>query len=415
MHSKGLTFYNVLFICICLGTGAVFSACGVDYKFGGDLDPYADCFDQTWSAYDSIGCKERRCSLDAGAPGDNCDDGGASSSGSSARCGGPCVPNEPDGFDSPQPVYVGPSKPWPHGDDCPSNVGSFGDLRYTDLSIPSPGCPACICGPIEGSCSPTPDIVLNADLCNTPLVSTTDFNGPAGWDGSCTTTNAVPANLECPPNSGIPCAQSIVTSALPAPVDGCKSIPLPVPNATSDRPWWKHVVLSCSATARADGCEESASHQCFPSLPNEDGWRYCVRRKDVGVFSCPEFSDYGEQVLAYLHDAYTDTRTCTECTCEASGGKCFGTLRVYKDDTCSTNELLSDMLTSDGPNCSNFFPPGDALSSKEITDLQYVPGNCTPKGGEPVGSVEFVTTPQNGMPEPVYTWCCMPSSESKKM
>lgn len=198
-------------------------------------------------------------------------------------------------------------------------------------------------------------------------------------------------------------------------MQGCKPIPLPVPKATSDKPRWDHVVLSCSSTGRADGCEESASHQCLPSLPEEDGWRYCVRHKDVGVFSCPEFSAYTEQVLAYLEDAYTDTRTCSECTCDASGGKCFGTLRVYKDDTCSTNESVSLMLSSDWLNCSNIALQGDALSSKEITDLQYVPGNCTPKGGEPVGSVEFVTTPQMGMPEPVVTWCCMPSSESKKM
>ncbi len=409
MRSKGLTIRNVLFAVVAAFT---FSACGVNYEFGGDIDDAYACLTPTYSDYHAPICVTWRCKTGRGIPEDKCPDAGSSEDGgSSARCSGKCVSNAPDGFADPQAVYVGSSKLWPHQDDCPTNVGSFGDLRYTDLLIPSPGCPACICGPIEGSCSPTPDILLNADLCNTALVSTTSFDGPANWDGSCTTANAVTANLECPPGSGIPCTQSIVTSPLPAPVHGCEPIPLPVPSATGDKPAWKNVVLSCSSTTRDEGCTESASQQCFPSLPKEPGWRYCVRREEKGVFACPEFSDFKEQVLAFLHDSYTDTRACTECTCEASGGTCFGTLRVYSDDTCSTNEVVAHMMSSDGPNCSNFFPPGEALSSKEITDLVYVPGACAPKGGEPVGSVEFVTTPQFPMHEPVFTWCCMPSTQ----
>jgi hypothetical protein len=73
------------------------------------------------------------------------------------------------------------------------------------------------------------------------------------------------------------------------------------------------------------------------------------------------------------------------------------------------------MLGSDGPNCQNFFPPGEALSSKEITDLVYVPGTCVPKGGEPVGGVEFVTKPKFDGHEPVFTWCCMTKPEADAM
>jgi hypothetical protein len=417
MKSKGLTIRSALLFAASIATTVcTFAACGVNYEFGGDLSDAYPCDDPTYSDYHDDGCVVWRCESGNAIPEDNCPDAGsAQDAGSSARCSGPCVKNAPDGFYAPQAVYVGPSKLWPHEDDCPANVGAFGDLRYTDLRIPSPGCPACICGAIEGSCSPTPDIALNADLCNTPLVSTTNFGGPTNWDGSCSPANAVPANLECPPGSGIPCAQSIVTSPLPAPIQGCKPIPLPVPNATGDKPGWKNVVLSCNSTFKAEGCAEFASQQCFPPLPTESGWSYCVRRKEKGVYSCPDFSDFKHQVLAYLYDSYTDTRACTECTCEASGGTCFGTLRVYKDDTCSTNELLADMLSSDGPACSNFFPPGEALSSKEITDLVYVPGACAPKGGEPVGSVELVTKPQFDEHEPVFTWCCITKPDAESM
>ncbi len=423
MRSKGLTIRNALLLMASLAACAsMFAACGVNYEWGGVIHEPFLCDDTTYSDYHSPMCVDDRCKTGRALPTDKCTDAGSSEDGglsqdggSSARCSGKCVPNAPDGFDDPQALYVGPSKPWPHDDDCPASVGSFGDLRYTDLLIPSPGCPACICGPIEGSCSPTPEIFLNADLCNTALLSTTNFGGPPNWTGACTMTNAVPANLECPPGSGIPCAQSIVTSPLPAPVDGCKPIPLPVPKATGDKVAWKNVVLSCSSTVKSDECTDGSSQQCFPSLPGEPGWSYCVRRKTTGVFECPKFSDFPEQVLAFTHDSFTDTRACTECTCEASGGTCFGTLRVYADDACSTNESLSLMLGSDGPNCQNFFPPGEALSSKEITDLVYVPGACAPKGGEPVGGVEFVTKPQFDGHEPVFTWCCMTKPEADAM
>lgn len=386
--------------------GFASTACGPTWDWSGNA---LNCRDPNDPSYKDPLCGDH----DAGSDG-SAEEGGSSSSssGSSARCSGTCVPNAPDGFSAPQPVYVGLSKPWPPEDDCPANVGSFGDLRYTGLAIPSPGCPACICGPIEGSCSPTPEIVLNANLCNSAIVAVTNFSGPANWDGSCTMTNAVPADLECPPGSGIPCAQSIVTSPLPAPIDGCEPIPLPVPKATSDKPWWKNVVVSCSPTATAEGCVDQASHQCLPGLPSEPVWRYCVRRVTAGVYECPSASAFKTQVLAHLYDSYIDTRACTECTCVPSGGTCFGTLRVYKDDTCSTNELSSLMVSSDWPNCSNLVLPGEALSSKEITDLAYVPGICAPKGGEPVGDVEFVTTPEFEGHEPVFTWCCMPGAKA---
>lgn len=216
---------------------------------------------------------------------------------------------------------------------------------------------------------------------------TTSFAGPADWDGSCTTSNAVAANLECPQGSGVPCAQSIMTSPLPAPVQGCEPIPLPVPKATRDTPWWSNVVLSCSATATPEGCAQPASEQCLPPLPpDEPGWRYCVRSDSIR--ECVLSSVFTQQFLTYPYDGFVDTRSCTECSCAASGGACTGTLRVYQDDACSTNELVSLMVSSDWPNCSNLAVLGDPLSSKEITDLAYEPGTCAPKAGEPSGTVE---------------------------
>ncbi|MBK9258223.1 MAG: hypothetical protein IPM54_00115 [Polyangiaceae bacterium] len=59
-----------------------------------------------------------------------------------------CVPNAPNDFDPPQPLWVGPKEQDPG---CTPEIGAFGGREYKDLDVPDPGCPACICGPIDGS------------------------------------------------------------------------------------------------------------------------------------------------------------------------------------------------------------------------------------------------------------------------
>ncbi len=233
--------------------------------------------------------------------------------------------------------------------------------------------------------------------------ATTNFSAPENWDGSCTSVNAVAAGLECAPGSGIPCAQSVYASTLLDPEQGCNPVPLPVANATNDFPSWRKTVLSCSTTPRPESCTEAAATTCLPPLPiDEPGWRYCVRHDDPGVFACPSSSDsaFSEQIVAY--DKYVDNRKCTECGCKASGGECSGILRVYKDDACSSNELsAADWFTSDLTMCSNI-NAGEAVKSKELTDLVYVPGKCQPTGGVAVGTAYPDETT-------AATWCCMPA------
>jgi hypothetical protein len=164
------------------------------------------------------------------------------------------------------------------------------------------------------------------------------------------------------------------------------------------------MVLSCSSTPLQEACKQAASTQCLPSLPNEAGWRYCVRHQDEngGVFACPSSIDspFSEQVIAYTD--FVDTRKCTECACKASGGECYGTLRVYKDNSCSTNELVSGMMSSEIILCSNLLGPGDAVGSKEMTGVTYIPGKCEPKGGLAIGDAY----PDEAT---AATWCCMPA------
>ena len=377
----------ILLIALAL-CGFVVDACG---HYGGDSDLTPGCLDPTNPIYDDPGCVDGRERLkDAGADGS---DASTNSGASSARC--TCVKNAPDSFHAPQPVWIGPTGQAPMF--CSDDVGAFGARRYTDLDPPASGCPVCVCGPIEGSCSPEPNsIMVRAGICGQSEAATIDFAAPENWDGSCTNVNAIPAGVECPPGSGIPCTQSVYVSALPDPVQGCAPIPMPVAKAISDVPKWKQSVVSCNATSLDVVCE-GASSTCLPQ-PEDSRWRFCVRHEQDGVHDCPTEGEYTDQVIAYSETGYKDTRKCTECACEVSSGACYASFRVYEDGAC-TKLLTADVISSDAPNCDELPPGGPAVGSKEIADLQYDPGKCTPTGGLPTGTVE--PDPTNAV-----TWCC---------
>jgi hypothetical protein len=318
-----------------------------------------------------------------------------------------CVPNAPNDFDPPQPLWVGPKEEDPG---CVPEIGAFGGREYNDLDVPDPGCPACVCGPIDGSCSPRPNsILIRADYCEALETYTTDFSAPENWDGSCTNINAMPPGAECPVGSGNLCTQSIYTSSLLDPVEKCEPIPMPVPkaradiasssvptaNAHSDLPTWSTHVLSCNATPIDLACPDHDSKR-FAVLPKD--WRRCVRHRDKGIYECPSGSKYKDQVIAYSDTGYTDTRQCTKCGCKASGGTCYGTFNVYEDDQCTK---FVDMATlySDTYGCSNV-AAGVGVGSKELVDLTYLPGECKPTGGLAIGTVEKDDAE-------AVTWCCM--------
>ena len=304
-----------------------------------------------------------------------------------------CVPNAPDNFDPPQPLWVGAKADDPG---CSPEIGAFGNRQYNDIEIPAAGCPACVCGPVEGSCyAPPNQIQIRAGYCEDLNVPSTDFSASEEWDGSCTSANALKAGAECPENSGVFCAQSIYTSALPDPVEGCKPFSWPVPSLHSDRVTWNKSVLSCSATPIDLVCPDHDSTR-FAVLPK--GWRHCVRHQEDGIHACPSESKYKNQVIAYGDKGYIDTRRCTECECKATGGICHGTFNVYEDEQC-TKFLSMNSVNSETYDCANLVP-GVAVGSKELVDLTYVPGTCEPSGGLPLGTVE--TDDDNAQ-----TWCCL--------
>ena len=304
-----------------------------------------------------------------------------------------CVPNTPNDFEAPQPVWFGAKGDAPK--ECAEDVGAFGDRSYLEPFDPGlEGCPQCACGPIEGVCTPqVTSIHFRGATCDVAEASTIDFSPPENWDGSCSNNHSIAPDVECPPGSGNPCVQSSYASALPDPVEGCEPIEIPVPKLITDAPYWQNVALSCSPTRISNPYNNSET--CFPT---PQGWRSCVRHKSPGIHECKAGSEYVDQVIVYPEDAIDDHRSCSPCECNASGGTCYASFRLYEDDACTILQTQS-FVFSDHETCADV-GSGIGVGSKEIVNPKYVAGSCEPTGGVPVGAVEI--DPTNAV-----TWCCL--------
>ncbi len=214
-------------------------------------------------------------------------------------------------------------------------------------------------------------------------------------DGKCTQQNAVPAQAKC--NSGL-CVASLSIDPLTLVESGCvahTSEP-PPPHVSSFGPPWKTAALACQLNC-ASACE-SGQKVCVPegnAAPPPD-FATCVYTQ--GEEQCPE--EYPERHVFYKD--YTDTRACTTCSCDPpAGGACAASLSVYQGSACQGAPVFDGYpITAKGsPFCVDL-APGLALGSKAMTAPTYLPGACTPHGGELTGSIVEVGP---------STFCCLQS------
>jgi hypothetical protein len=131
---------------------------------------------------------------------------------------------------------------------------------------------------------------------------------------------------------------------------------------------------------------------CVPTAA--PAFKYCVSIE--GDMACPE-EGYTERHLFYRE--LVDTRKCEECSCgPVEGSLCTATATVFKDAKCSSF-LLGTSISSEKGACVDMSPLGQALGSKQVTDLAYAPGSCAANGGGLSGTAE---------PTGPVTFCCVP-------
>lgn len=277
---------------------------------------------------------------------------------------------------------------------CPGGLPYEKVRGFDKLVAPPAKCDACTCL-ADGACTGLPEnIEIRSGKCNVSNVQTTPFDGPPNWNGSCTSANAMAAGKLC---NGVFCAQSVSTSALPAPTNESCMPAVEKPNATLDKHEWLEGALACGAKDLEGTCAVTPEH-CVEPLP--DGWLRCIARTGKHE-ACPDnYNDSGPYWV--YQDNPIDDRGCSVCTCGApKDGVCIGSLRLYSDAQCA-NELNKYQLASTDPFCADLSPPGLAVGSKTFGELSYWPGTCAVTGGEPIGAA----VPNDNENSGVRTFCC---------
>lgn len=326
--------------------------------------------------------------LPPSADGDKGGAGGASDAGSDAQaslCPGKCVDAPSDGWWMAALLWYGPPDQEPA---CPESAPMAGYRGYADLVAPPVSCEACSCGPPTGECGLPSVLTARSNTCLTPGGTSTSFNAPPSWDGSCTAQDAIPGGAQC---NGCPCVKSLTIDLLTLTENGCAPHPNPheaVPLLGSS---WKTSALACQ---RSDYPPCSATQVCAPVADSRFATCIFTWGDD---HKCPE--PYTAQHIFY--DDFDDTRQCADCTCDPPVGSfCTAQLSVYKDDKCVDPILQGYPLASKEPACTSALPPGLPLGSKAITKPTYTPGSCQPGGGGQTGELALIGA---------ATFCCLQS------
>ena len=344
-----------------------------------------------------------RACLDAGPGNGDVDAGtdaeaGTSGARSQPTCPGSCVegPSANNGgawSEKPLLFREGPTDEIPI--DCPDGLARKW-LLYRDLVAPPATCDKCECEESKGICTGMPTgIEARAALMCDMAAPSTSFDGPAAWDGACTAENALMPQQECPPGSGVICAQSVFSPPMAGPSsESCKATQTPVPTFSVSTTW-KRAGIACGGEAPKGSCDPDSMY-CVRELgPN---WMQCVWREGEHD-ACPE--NYNSARYVMYDVLPDDSRNCTDCTCGApEGSGCLANLRLYDDGACAS-QFAVNAISSFSPQCYNIIPPGRPIGGKAITDISYMPGTCQVSGGEPYG--EAIADAKTAV-----TFCCLP-------
>jgi hypothetical protein len=345
-------------------------------------------------------CQDLYCATCPGeaatTPGSNClewakeycgQDAGTDMDGATG-CAGDCVPLPPAGWDGPYLLQTNPAGTVP---ECPSNAPVPAYTGFADPGEqPDAGCTECACDRSNGSCAPPASIFASALRCDAGTLFGAPFDPPGGWDGGCTTSDAVAAGAAC---NGSPCVASIVAGPVGVMDDGCT--PSKTAPVDAGPPGFETSVVACTgSTSPAITCGDPHL-TCTPSAPPSSGFLTCIFQE--GDNPCPAGSPYSEQHVVYA--GFDDQRGCTPCGCGPPGSSCTATLAVFGDDMCTAG-LINAGISSAGASCFDLQAAGLPLGSKEVVGAKYNYGSCAPSGGDPTGG-GFV-------PSGAATFCCIP-------
>lgn len=216
--------------------------------------------------------------------------------------------------------WDGPAMLW-RGDgtppSCPSPWVIEGPVGGVDVEAPS-SC-ECACGEVSGGVCAEPGWVVMYD--------DTSCSDPVG---------AFTPTPNCNSSSGAPYAGSATAKPLPSQGGSCT----PIASDVLPEPIWTDDLKLCIGAADTCGGE-------FCDLAAPDGFEsLCVYRP--GLFFCPP-ERYTERTI--LNQGWTDTRACTECTCDdPTDITCSTLVELWSEPDCSGSlaEIPDDQTCTQG-------------------------------------------------------------------
>ena len=282
------------------------------------------------------------------------------------------------GWESPSWLWIGPENQAP---ECPLGSATISYEGHADLVAPSV-CEACTCEPPTGACALPSTLTASTMACNISGGSSTSFNAPTPWDGSCDSTTQTPVGA----------AHSLTIATVAMTENGCAAGPPSAAKVVSLR--WDTYARACDVHWPLSPIERSI---CLPPDPAPPGFALCIFHEDE--MDCPteQGNIFTEQ--HFFYKGVEDNRQCSACTCGAPmGSACTATISIYKNPMCS-GLLDQKTISSSSSTCTDIQLPGQALGSKSAGPTTYLPGTCPAMGGDGSGSAT---------PTKSATFCCRP-------
>ncbi len=268
--------------------------------------------------------------------------------------------------------------------ECPRGATTISYEGNADLVAPSL-CEACTCDPPTGSCALPSTLTASTLACNIPGGSTTSFNAPTPWNGSCDSTTKTPDGA----------AHSLTIDPMTITENGCASGPPIAAKVVSLR--WDTFARGCDVDLPDGPLDRSI---CLPDDLLPPGFALCIFQRGDEVCPTDPKNLFTERHVFYQR--VQDDRQCSECSCGAPvGSACTAAISIYKgnDLTCSGPALVSIPVSSQSSTCLDIQLPGQALGSRSAGPTTYLPGTCPPMGGDASGSA---------IPTKPSTLCCRP-------
>ncbi|WP_437671085.1 hypothetical protein [Sorangium sp. So ce131] len=345
--------------------------------------------------------------MDAGDDGDACGDAGDACGHADAgfdtttfpgldpvlpeACQGQCVPQAPLGWSEPALLWIGPPDRAPG---CPAAAPTLGYEGHADFTAAPHPCPACLCDPPDASCElPAAWSAYAGFPCDVPGAPETSFAAPDGWDGACTSADAIAAGQMCDSAACVQSLQIPAPSVLPGSCAPRIADGPGVPQEPGAAGSFATLARACIGTAFAPCADPGMT--CVPAPPTGDaappeGFLTCIHHE--GEQECP--ATYPDRHIFYAD--VEDTRGCAPCACaEPAGATCSVLASAFSDGACS-QFVVGVVVSSEAPIC-NGVVPGTALGSKSAQVVHLDPGSCEPTGGDLTGDVELIGA---------ATFCC---------